>query len=331
MQHKPLPTLKRHTAVMLCAVLSCAGARAAELGEMTVHSFIGQPLVVDIELTALAPDEANGLQARLAAADVYRVANIGIDAALQSLSITVLRRESRQILHITTLRPVDAAYLHLFLQLSGGGRSAVRAATVWLTADPAPPLRPAIAVPPGVPAAMPAPPLKPPRAAMIVAPLAPPKPSAPARAIAHAPAPRAPDAQCIALDRKNAALTAKLAELEGKITLLQGNVGPAPLAPGPVAKPLTKPGPRPLAGHTPSAVKPKPLTAPPPPIKTGAAQFWLIPLLVGAGVLLAAGWWWWRKKYAGPALPAKYWLALRKPFARKRLTAPVAAIEPVPE
>ncbi|MES2117632.1 MAG: hypothetical protein V4578_20885, partial [Pseudomonadota bacterium] len=49
-----------------CAALQTPAARAAELGEASVRSYIGQQLAADIELVSLTPDEVNGLQVRLA-------------------------------------------------------------------------------------------------------------------------------------------------------------------------------------------------------------------------------------------------------------------------
>lgn len=130
--------------------LSCAllggNAGAAELGEVTVHSFAGQPLVADVGLTALAPDELTGLQVRLASPDVYRGANVNIHSALASLRMVVTRGEGsqRQFVRLTTRQAIDADYLHLFLELSAGDRHSVRAVTVWLApAPPAPPMMPA--------------------------------------------------------------------------------------------------------------------------------------------------------------------------------------------
>ncbi|MES2742193.1 MAG: hypothetical protein V4754_14755 [Pseudomonadota bacterium] len=133
------PSLFNYRILCIPLALSfCAPASGAELGELTVRSFIGQPLLADIELTAVAPDEAGDLQVRLASPDVYRGANVGIDPALQSLSVAVLRREQRTYLHLSSSKPVNASYVHLFLELSGAGRNTVRAATAWLSADPSP-------------------------------------------------------------------------------------------------------------------------------------------------------------------------------------------------
>lgn len=129
----------------LTLILACAGAlslaaaaSAAELGEVAVRSFIGQPLSADIELVQLAPDEVSALQVRLAQPDVYRGASITMNPALASVHLSVVRRDGRQFLHLTTTRNIDAEYVHLFLELSAAGRHEVRAATVWLQPDPNP-------------------------------------------------------------------------------------------------------------------------------------------------------------------------------------------------
>lgn len=124
-------------AVLLAATLS-SGARAAELGDVNVRSHIGQQLSADIELVMLAPDEADGLvQVRLAGTNIYQGANVRMHPALASLRMSVVKRDQRQFLHLTTLQPVDAELVHLFLELGTGNRTAVRSATVWLTPDQA--------------------------------------------------------------------------------------------------------------------------------------------------------------------------------------------------
>jgi pilus assembly protein FimV len=131
---------------LACAVLLApAGivANAAELGDVSARSFIGQPLSADIELVALAPDEVNALQVRLARPDVFRGANITMNPALSSVRMSVVKRDQKQFLHVTTTRAIDADYVHLYVELSAAGRQDVRLATVWLQADPNPPPPPA--------------------------------------------------------------------------------------------------------------------------------------------------------------------------------------------
>lgn len=127
---------------MLAAVLSSASL-AAELGDVVVRSHIGQQLSADIELVMLAPEDLAGVQVRLAGANVYQGANVRMNPVLSSLRMTVVKRDNRQFLHLTTFQPVDAELLHLFVELGTGARASVRSATLWLTPEPAPLLPPA--------------------------------------------------------------------------------------------------------------------------------------------------------------------------------------------
>ncbi|WP_141828529.1 hypothetical protein [Herbaspirillum sp. SJZ107] len=132
---------------MTGAALGDAGA--AELGDARVSSHIGQQLVADIELVML-DDPAAPVAVRLASPEVYRGAGIALPPVLSNLNLTVMRRDGRQFLHVTSLRPLDAEHLHLYLELTDKGQRAVRLATLWLTPDPNP-------APPPSPAPVPAP------------------------------------------------------------------------------------------------------------------------------------------------------------------------------
>lgn len=135
-----------------CALLSC-GVGAAELGEPRISSYIGQPLALELELTALA-SPATPVQARLAHPDVYRGANIGMPAVLSTLAMRVSQRDGRQFLRVTSSAPVESSRLHLYLDLADGGTRDVRLVTLFIAPNPNPP---APAVPLPVPAPVPAP------------------------------------------------------------------------------------------------------------------------------------------------------------------------------
>lgn len=261
------------TALALAVPLSAA---AAELGQPVVKSHIGQPLVADIELL---PDEGGLVRATLANEEVYQVANIVRPPVLGSLHMSVMRRDGRQFLHITSIRPVEKEYLHLFLDLIENGKRSIRPATLWLTpeppqlASPRPaPSQPARPAPPSVAAAAPKP---------AVAKLAAPK---------HLPAPDRPDTACMALDYQNAQLSAQIVDLEEKVKALQLAVDlqatPAPKKPAPVK--ATRPVKRAEPG----------------------ASGWILYGSAGAGVLAlfgAGGWfgrrWYIRRKAGAVAQP----------------------------
>lgn len=135
-----------------CVLLSC-GVGAAELGEPRIGSYIGQPLALELELTALA-SPATPVQARLARPDVYRGANIGMPPVLSTLSMRVTQRDGRQFLRVTSAAPVESSRLHLYLELADGGERDVRLVTLFIAPNPNPP---APVVPLPVPVPVPAP------------------------------------------------------------------------------------------------------------------------------------------------------------------------------
>lgn len=254
---------------LLFAFVLCGLAQAAELGEVAVRSHIGQPLVADIELTALA-DASVPVGVRLANADIYRGANLAMHPILANLTMSVMRRDGRQYLHVTSLKPVNSDTVHLFLDLVEGSRRNVRAVTLWLTPDPAPPPPP----PPPKPVPAPAP-----------APVAEPEPPAqverprPARVIAvpssgmACPQPKFSEAQikaCSEMDYKNGLLSAQIVELEDKVKLLQLAIEGKAETPAAPNKAAPAPPPKPVARAAP---------------KEEAAFPWL---LVAGGVLLLA-------------------------------------------
>ena len=281
---------------------------AAELGEAQVLSHIGQALVADVELT-LIEDPAAKVAVRLANPDVYRGANIAMPPVLSNLNMTVMRRDGRQFLHLTSLKPVERRILHVYLELVDGGQRSVRLVSLWLTPDPNPapslPVREPVAEPVKA-APRPAAALQtgeeyvdlarpvPPAAARRVhvkatpkpAPLRKPVPAPVAAAPSEAPAcaPQAPSEHvnaCVALGEKNAALNQQLGKLEEKVKLLQG-AAPAAI-PAAVPAPAAKETPQPAPKGAPRIHR-KPKKVEPPEAETP----WL--LIGGAiGAVLAIG------------------------------------------
>jgi hypothetical protein len=306
--------LRRSCSLLSLLVLTSAvpgPAGAAELGDARVSSHIGQQLVADIELV-MVEDPAAPVAVRVASPEVYSGAGIALPPLLSSLNLSVMRRDGRQFLHVTSLRPVDADHLHLYLELLDKGQRVVRLATLWLTPDPHPapppapapvPVSPPVPVPEPLLAPAPAPLPAERKKPVPLVPLRKPAPPAVIHAAIHAdsqPAAcvRQPDeAQaCAALGVKNAALREQLGKLEDKVKGLQQMMGTAPAheehkpeapaaeATPPEPKPIAKPiGPKPI-----SAIKPlvphKPKAA--PPKEGGAPWGWIV---AGIALLAAIG------------------------------------------
>lgn len=255
--------------LLLSSLLLGGGAHAAELGEPRISSYRGQPLVADIELASL-DDPTAALQVRVANADVYRGASVTVPAALSSLQLSVVKHGAKQVLHVTSSRPVDTDMLLLFLELGQGANRDVRLATLMLATDPHPAPPPVVAAP--------APAAPPPPAPVVVAALPPPlrpdtRPELPVHMVAavapqlpqlhfaavstalptsvRSPAPAtckasSANSACAVLDKKNVALQAKLAGLESKIKVLEASMAPAAAA---AVTPATAAPVKPAEGH----------------------------------------------------------------------------------
>ena len=243
-----MPSFHRTACIFLMFTCLATNLQAAELGDAVVRPHIGEPLVADIELNSLI-DPGSAVTVRMAHADVYKGANVGMNPVVGSVTLSVMRRDGRQFLHITSIAPVKTDALHLFLELTDGGKRNVRAVTLWLTPDPTPaqPARPVLptAIQPAVPVPAPvaiAPVVKP-----VVANVAAPMPK-PARVLAL---PSGPPAVCPApvfsaeqikactvMDEKNLQLSAQIVDLEAKVKALQQAIqgfAAAPVVP-PVAQ-----------------------------------------------------------------------------------------------
>jgi len=322
--------------LLLISALLAGASQAAELGEPRVTSYVGQPLVADVELLMLE-DGSKPVAVRLAHPDVYRGANIGMAPVLSTLSMSVMRRDGRQFLHVTSLKPVDTPHLHLYLEMADGSQRNVRLATLWLSPDPNP--APPAPVPVPIPAPAPvAEPVKPPVVAVARQKPAAPKPPAPKPipkaeppkaapvvdkpVAAEAPAACAPQPQpdtnaCAVLGAKNVMLREELGQLEDKVKVLQVAMGASASSVMPPVKPY----------------KPKKKKAEPPPPE--AETPWG---LIGAGVaavlaLLAGLWMLGRRKGARPVRHAepKVGLATRLKARFKRKPAPAKVAEPTLE
>lgn len=124
------PKLHAFRLTTLAAALTSAllfnSVQAAGLGELSVHSSLGQPLRADVELLLNAKDEEGALQVKLASPDAYRQANIEFNAALSSLRFVVDRSGNRHIVRVTSAQPVNEPFLDLLLEVSGGSGRVVR-------------------------------------------------------------------------------------------------------------------------------------------------------------------------------------------------------------
>lgn len=132
---QPLSPIKTLSAAVALALALPLGAQAASLGKLTVLSSLGQPLRAEIEVTAVTPEEAGKLSARLASAEAFSRANAEFNPVLSSLSFVVEQRQGRHFIRISSSQPVSDPFVDLLLELDAAGNRSVREYTFLL--DPA--------------------------------------------------------------------------------------------------------------------------------------------------------------------------------------------------
>lgn len=151
-------------------------AHAASLGNLSVRSSLGQPLLAEVDLISVTKEELSTLSARLASPDAYRQANLEYGAVLTGVRLEIeTRPDGKPYVKVTSTRTVNEPFVNLVIELSSAtGRftreyaalidppgytppQAVAAAPTEPEARPAPSRPAPPAVPTPAPAAVPAP------------------------------------------------------------------------------------------------------------------------------------------------------------------------------
>lgn len=152
-----VPSHKNRHAPVRCAIalalsltFTPLALHAAGLGRLSVQSALGQPLKAEVEVTAVAREEAPTLAVKLASQSAFRQAGLDFNPALAQLRFTLERRgETNYVVSISSLNPVNEPFLDVLLELTWATGRVLREYTVLL--DP-PALRAAAElIPPVVP------------------------------------------------------------------------------------------------------------------------------------------------------------------------------------
>lgn len=122
--------------VVLMTLLSLSSAgQAAALGELTVHSALGQKLDAEIEIVALTAAESDTLEVRPASQEAFAQANLEITPAVRSLRFAIEKKGERTVVHVTTEQAVNDPYITILFELSSDGNRMMRQYALLL--DPA--------------------------------------------------------------------------------------------------------------------------------------------------------------------------------------------------
>lgn len=130
---------------------------AAGLGRLTVQSALGQPLRAEVAIVSLQAGEAEGLTARVASPEAFRMAGIEFTSVLVNVRVALERRDGKPVLRLTSSQPINEPFIELLLELQWATGRLVREYTFLLDPVEYKPPQPVAMVPPPAPAAKPKP------------------------------------------------------------------------------------------------------------------------------------------------------------------------------
>ncbi|WP_434768119.1 FimV/HubP family polar landmark protein [Pseudomonas triticicola] len=116
---------------------------ALGLGEITVHSALNQPFKADIALVDVGTLTQNDLSASLASADEFGRAGVERVFFLNDLKFTPILHGSRQMIRVTSGKPVNEPFLNFLVQLDQPNGRLLREYTVLIDPPGSPGIVPA--------------------------------------------------------------------------------------------------------------------------------------------------------------------------------------------
>jgi FimV-like protein len=114
------------------AVTWSALAPALGLGDITLHSALNQPLRAEIALVDAAGLEEGELSVSLATADEYSRAGVDRVFFLNDLKFTPILRGKRNVIRVTSSKPVNEPFLNFLVQLNQPNGRLLREYTVLI-------------------------------------------------------------------------------------------------------------------------------------------------------------------------------------------------------
>ncbi|MDR6537444.1 pilus assembly protein FimV [Variovorax soli] len=108
-------------------------AAALALGRLNVQSALGEPLRAEIEVTEIAPGEADGLKVNIAPVDAFNAAGVPYNAVLADVRTSLQRRaDGRYVVRLTTTRMLGEPFVDLLVEANWNSGRVVRDYTVLL-------------------------------------------------------------------------------------------------------------------------------------------------------------------------------------------------------
>jgi pilus assembly protein FimV len=154
--------------LLLSALMSPTALYALGLGEIRLNSALNQPFDAEIELVSAAEEDLTALRAALASSDTFLRYGLDRPAYLSDFTFRVVRSGDKDVLKVTSPRPVTEPFVTLLVEANWPRGRLLREYTVLLDPPVFAPAtaasEPAVAAPrASAPARAPAPPPAPPR------------------------------------------------------------------------------------------------------------------------------------------------------------------------
>jgi pilus assembly protein FimV len=94
-------------------------AQALSLGQINVKSTLGEPLVAEIDILDINPDEAATMVARVASPDAFKASGLDYNAAISGLRATLSHRANgKPYIRLTGDKPVNDPFVDMILEAS---------------------------------------------------------------------------------------------------------------------------------------------------------------------------------------------------------------------
>ena len=136
--------LRCANSLLVAGVLTWSTASLAlGLGDITVHSALNQPLKADIALVDVAGLSESELSVRLATADEFSRAGVERVFFLNDLKFTPILRGNRNMIRVTSSKPVNEPFLNFLVQLNQPNGHLLREYTVLIDPPGSPGIVPA--------------------------------------------------------------------------------------------------------------------------------------------------------------------------------------------
>ena len=116
---------------LLCALLPLS-SWAAGLGRLSVLSALGQPLRAEIEVVSQPGEDLDGLSAKLAPIEAYRIAKIEFADILLAVTASIQRRGNALVVQLSSVQPINDPFIDVLVELNWASGRLVREYTFLL-------------------------------------------------------------------------------------------------------------------------------------------------------------------------------------------------------